>query len=262
MWSDPSHDIDSRTALTSPRGQTHSVVEDRIRSDRRRAWTVPQPDRDAASEKPLRVSNKDSGYHFLGACRSLAAAELGKAHHSGALVIRPAKTPSQQCTHHWGCVSEAILQMSLLCILSPGWAELATVCVCVWWILGDKLGRLWYFSSCFLYAAAPPRTGHFKSCSPLPPQCVCVCVCVAVQRDLVVEAAVKHSRGSRGTLHLSLWILSVERTDRSTIGGVWHCMCWHGGLHSEWHPLKIFNLVRIRHFALQRHKKDAKGPKD
>ena len=51
------------------------------------------------------------------------------ADHSGALcVIRPAKTTSQQCTHHWGCVSEAILQMSLLCPLSPGWAG---HCVCV-----------------------------------------------------------------------------------------------------------------------------------
>lgn len=42
------------------------------------------------------------------------------AHHSGALVIYPAKTTSQRCTHQWGCVSEAILQMSLLCALSPG----------------------------------------------------------------------------------------------------------------------------------------------
>lgn len=41
-------------------------------------------------------------------------------------------------------------------------------------------------------------------------------VCVAVQRDLVPVVAVKHNRGTRGTLHLSLWILSAQRKRRST----------------------------------------------
>lgn len=93
-----------------------------------------------------------------------------RAHHSGTLDIRPGKTTSRQRTHRRGCVSEAILRMSLLCPRSPGWAGL---CVCVIDTRRHGGGRLWYFSSCFLYAAAPPQTGHFKSCSSLPPLCVC-----------------------------------------------------------------------------------------
>lgn len=129
------------------------------------------------------------------------------AHHSGALVIYPAKTTSQRCTHQWGCVSEAILQMSLLCALSPGWAG---HCVCV---IDPRRHRrppvifqqLFPLCSC----TAADRTLQIMLIATTT-------VCVAVQRDLVPVVTVKHNRGTRGTLHLSLWILSAQRKRRST----------------------------------------------
>lgn len=144
-----------------------------------------------------------------------------RAHHSGTLVMHPEKTTSQQCTHQWGCVSEAILQMSLLCPLSPGWAG-----HCVRVIDTRRHGE----AACDISAAVSfmqlhrrrqDTSNHAHRCHH--------CVCVPVRRDLVPDIAVRHNRESRGTLHLSLWILSAQMKRRSTVqvvcasvGKVWH----------------------------------------
>lgn len=90
--------------------------------------TVPEADKDSVCEKPLRPLGLQA-QNIISCLRvgpSLPSTESKQqeqdesrrgAHRSGALVIYPAKTTSQQCAHQWGFLSEAILQMSLLCAL-------------------------------------------------------------------------------------------------------------------------------------------------
>lgn len=110
----------------------------------------------------------------------------------------PSNNHIQQCTHPWGCVSKAILQMSLLCPLFAGWAG---CCVCV----TDTRRHGW--AACDISAAVSFMQLHCcrQDTSNHAHPATTVCVWGGGQSSM----SQWHTAESKASLHPSPWIRSA-----------------------------------------------------
>ena len=209
-----------------------------------RIWTILNPVKDKVSKSTLHATNKDVisclrvslSTHNIKNRNSRSGIKPREGHITAERLSSTQRRRHHSSAHITGVVCPRPSCRCLCCVLSLQ-AELATVCV------SDRYqetrgGRLWYFSSCFLYAAAPLQTGHFKSSSALPP----LCVRGSPKGSSARRCSETQQRVEGHPTSITLDTISSEETQVCCAGRVDREAYWH----------RCFHISRIKANAFQK----------